>query len=58
MPMSVGRCVVAPLTPHERAVITAIHELGLEWHVIFNRESVMALPAGTELGKNPRRLLS
>jgi hydroxymethylpyrimidine pyrophosphatase-like HAD family hydrolase len=26
-------------------VLSAIHELGLEWHVIFNKEAVMALPA-------------
>jgi len=27
-------------------VLNAIRELGLEWHVIFNKGSVMALPSG------------
>jgi hydroxymethylpyrimidine pyrophosphatase-like HAD family hydrolase len=26
-------------------VVRAIRELGLEWHVIFNKDAVMALPA-------------
>jgi hydroxymethylpyrimidine pyrophosphatase-like HAD family hydrolase len=45
IPLSVGHCVVATIEPHEHAVLAAIHELGLEWHVIFNKGSVMALPA-------------
>ena len=27
-------------------MLAAIHDLGLEWHVIFNKGSVMALPSG------------
>jgi hydroxymethylpyrimidine pyrophosphatase-like HAD family hydrolase len=45
VPFSVGHCVVATVEPHEHAVLAAIHELGLEWHVIFNKGAVMALPA-------------
>ena len=45
VPMSVGHSIVATVEPHEHAVLAAIHELGLEWHVIFNKGSVMALPA-------------
>ena len=30
---------------YEHQVLSAIHDLGLEWHVIFNKGSVMALPA-------------
>lgn len=45
-PLSVGRTIVATVEPHEHAVLTAIRELGLEWHVIFNKGSVMALPSG------------
>ena len=33
------------MEPHEHQVLAAIHELGLEWHVIFNKGSVMALPS-------------
>lgn len=46
VPFAVGRSVVATVVPHEHAVLDAIHELGLEWHVIFNKGSVMALPSG------------
>ena len=45
VPVSVGRSVVATVEPHEHAVLAAIRDLGLEWHVIFNKGSVMALPA-------------
>jgi hydroxymethylpyrimidine pyrophosphatase-like HAD family hydrolase len=46
VPFSVGRSIVAMVKPHEHAVLDAIRDLGLEWHVIFNKSSVMALPSG------------
>ncbi len=46
VPFSVGRSIVATVQPHEHAVLAAIRDLGLEWHVIFNKGSVMALPSG------------
>jgi hydroxymethylpyrimidine pyrophosphatase-like HAD family hydrolase len=45
IPMSVGHSIVATVEPYEHQVLTAIHDLCLEWHVIFNKGSVMALPA-------------
>ena len=45
VPMSVGHSIVATVEPHEHQVLAAIRDLGLEWHVIFNKGSVMALPA-------------
>jgi len=45
IPMSVGHSIVATVEPYEHAVLAAIRDLGLEWHVIFNKGSVMALPA-------------
>lgn len=45
VPISVGHCIVATVEPHEHQVLAAIHDLGLEWHVIFNKGCVMALPA-------------
>jgi hydroxymethylpyrimidine pyrophosphatase-like HAD family hydrolase len=45
VPLSVGHCIVATVEPHEHRVLSAIHDLALEWHVIFNKGSVMALPA-------------
>jgi hydroxymethylpyrimidine pyrophosphatase-like HAD family hydrolase len=46
IPLSVGRSILATVVPHEHAVLEAIRELGVEWHVIFNKGSVMALPSG------------
>jgi hydroxymethylpyrimidine pyrophosphatase-like HAD family hydrolase len=45
VPISLGRSIVATVEPHEQTVLAAIRDLGLEWHVIFNKGSVMALPA-------------
>lgn len=45
VPMSVGHSIVATVEPHEHRVLAAIRDLGLAWHVIFNKGSVMALPA-------------
>jgi hydroxymethylpyrimidine pyrophosphatase-like HAD family hydrolase len=45
-PVSVGRVIVATWQPHEHAVLEAIHELGLELQVIFNKGAVMVLPTG------------
>ena len=45
VPFSVGRSIVATVEPHEHAVLAAILELGLEWHIIFNKGSVMVLPS-------------
>jgi hydroxymethylpyrimidine pyrophosphatase-like HAD family hydrolase len=46
--LSVGRSVVATVRPYEVEVGKAIRELGLDLQVIFNRESVMVLPAGVD----------
>lgn len=45
IPFSVGHSVVATVEPHEQTVIAAIHGLALDWHIIFNKGSVMALPS-------------
>lgn len=45
VPLSVGASILATVEPHEQAVLAAIRDLGLEWHVIFNKGSVMALPS-------------
>ncbi len=45
IPLSVGHSIVATIEPYEHQVLTAIRELGLEWHVIFNKGAVMALPS-------------
>jgi hydroxymethylpyrimidine pyrophosphatase-like HAD family hydrolase len=45
-PLSVGRSIVATCEPHHVAVLETIRRLGLEWHVVFNKGSVMVLPSG------------
>ncbi len=46
-PLSVGKCIVATVKPHDFAVLRAIRELNLPLQVIFNNESVMIVPRGT-----------
>jgi hydroxymethylpyrimidine pyrophosphatase-like HAD family hydrolase len=45
-PLQIGESIIATVKPHEMSVLEAIRDLGLEHHVIFNRESVMVLPPG------------
>lgn len=46
VPFRVGRSVIDTFEPHEHTVLTAIRDLGLEWHVAFNKGAVMVLPSG------------
>jgi hypothetical protein len=45
-PISVGRTIVATWLPHDKAVLDAIGELGLELQITFNKGAVMILPTG------------
>ena len=45
VPISVGHSIVATVEPYKHDVLSAIHDLGIEWHVVFNKGSVMALPS-------------
>ena len=45
-PLSVGHVIVATVDPYHKAALAAIHDLGLEFQVIFNKGSVMVLPSG------------
>jgi hypothetical protein len=45
VPFSVGHSIVATMKPNEHQLLEAIRDLELEWHVIFNKSSVMALPS-------------
>lgn len=49
-PLSVGRCIIATIIPHETTVEKTIRDLKLPWGVIMNRESVMVLPNGINKG--------
>jgi HAD superfamily hydrolase (TIGR01484 family) len=57
-PVSVGRGIVATVRPYEAAVYHAIHELGLDLQVIFNREAVMTLPVGVDKSTGFRAALA
>jgi phosphoglycolate phosphatase (TIGR01487 family) len=58
MPLSVGKCIVATTRPHEVAVLQTIREFNLNLQVIFNKESVMVLPRGTDKSTGLSALLS
>lgn len=45
-PYSVGRVVFATWRPHEGVVLQIIQDLGIEYHIIFNKRAVMVLPGG------------
>jgi HAD superfamily hydrolase (TIGR01484 family) len=45
-PLGVGHVIVATREPYEKIALEAIHELGLELQVIFNKGAVMILPSG------------
>lgn len=57
VPMSVGRSIVATVEPHHHQVLEAIHQLGLEWHIIFNKGSVMVLPSGVNKATGLKKAL-
>jgi hydroxymethylpyrimidine pyrophosphatase-like HAD family hydrolase len=44
-PLSVGHTIIATWEPHEKIVLEAIRDLGLEQHIIFNKGAVMVLPS-------------
>ncbi|HLG72799.1 MAG TPA: HAD-IIB family hydrolase [Chloroflexota bacterium] len=56
-PLSIGRAIIATWEPHQTAVLEAIHELGLEMQVIFNKGAVMVLPSGVNKGTGLARAL-
>jgi phosphoglycolate phosphatase (TIGR01487 family) len=69
VPLSVGKCVVATVQPHEATVLAAIRDLGLELQVIFNKGAVMVLPPNVnkaygllaalgELGLSPHNVVA
>jgi len=45
-PLGVGHVIVATREPYEKIALKAIHDLGLELQVIFNKGAVMILPSG------------
>ncbi len=69
IPLSVGHTILATVRPHEKVVLAAIADLGLEQQVIFNKGAVMVLPPGcnkasglkhalAEMGLSPRNVVA
>jgi|SRR5579883_2218446 len=69
VPFASGRAIIAAYATHAPPMLEAIHELGLEYHLIFNKGGVMALPSGInkargllaaldELGVDPARTVA
>lgn len=44
--LSFGTSIVSTVRPNELTVLEVIRDLGLEFQIIFNRESVMVVPSG------------
>jgi hydroxymethylpyrimidine pyrophosphatase-like HAD family hydrolase len=45
-PLSIGRVIIASNESQSAAILSAIHSLGLDLQVVFNKGSVMVLPSG------------
>lgn len=56
-PLAIGRVVVATVAPYDHDVLEAIHALGLELQIIFNKGSVMVLPPGVNKASGLRAAL-
>src|SRR5215217_1486585 len=56
-PLDLGEAIIGFLRPHEQSALEAIRDLGLEYQVIFNRESVMVLPSGVNKASGLRAAL-
>lgn len=45
IPVSVGHSIIAAHEMHKHAVLEVIARLGLEWHIVLNKDSLMVLPS-------------
>jgi hydroxymethylpyrimidine pyrophosphatase-like HAD family hydrolase len=61
----IGHGIINAYEPYQKELLEIIQDLGLEWHLVFNKGNVMVLPAGVnkasglmaalkELGLSPR----
>ncbi|MCO6411112.1 MAG: HAD-IIB family hydrolase [Thiogranum sp.] len=44
--LAAGAVIIATWQPHHLTVLQAIQEMGLELHIVFNKDAVMVLPSG------------
>jgi len=45
VPVSVGHSIISAHEMYKHAVLEVLSQLGLEWHIILNKESLMVLPS-------------
>ena len=57
-PLWLGRVIVATWEPNERKVLSAIHDLGLNLQITFNKGAVMVLPVGVTKASGLRGALA
>jgi len=57
-PLHVGQGNMGTLKPHEQTVRAAIKELGLDWHVILNKNDVIMMPPGIDKAAGLRAALA
>jgi hydroxymethylpyrimidine pyrophosphatase-like HAD family hydrolase len=57
-PLWLGQVVVATWEPNEGKVLSAIHDLGLNLHITFNKGAVMVLPVGVTKASGLRGALA
>ena len=46
VPAVLGYSIIETVEPHQHAILELIRRTGIEWHITFNKGSVMGLPAG------------
>ena len=56
-PFSVGKVIFATWRPHESIVLEVIQNLGIEYHIIFNKRAVMVLPSGVNKATGLKNIL-
>jgi hypothetical protein len=57
-PLHVGQGNMGTLKPHDQTVRAAIKELGLDWHVILNKNDVIMMPPGIDKAAGLRAALA
>lgn len=57
-PLAIGHGIIATWQPHEHTVLQAIKDLGLDYHVVFNKGAVMVLPSGINKATGLRSALA
>ncbi|HWB09766.1 MAG TPA: HAD-IIB family hydrolase [Pirellulales bacterium] len=55
--LAIGEAILATWRPHEAAMLAAIRDQQLAYQVIFNKDSVMALPSGVDKASGLKAVL-